>query len=88
MRSKGRHLCIKYSRNEYYLHNILYSNFQDLQIVSLRLQTVNNAGEPGEMGRLCPNIVELDLSKNLFNNWTLIFEICDQLENLIWLNVR
>lgn len=36
---------------------------------------------------LCPNINELDLSKNLFSTWLDIFSICKQLEHLRILQV-
>ena len=45
-------------------------------------------GEPGQLGQLCPNITELDISKNLLNDWSIVFDICSQLEKLTWLNVR
>ncbi|XP_019872154.1 tubulin-specific chaperone E isoform X2 [Aethina tumida] len=63
------------------------SNFESLQIVNLRLQNVNSPGRPMELKNLCPNIRELDISKNLLSSWLDIFDICSQLEHLHWINV-
>lgn len=64
------------------------SDFSNLKVVNARMQNVNGAGDDLELKTLCPNICELDISKNLINNWKSVFLICAQLETLEWLNVR
>lgn len=64
------------------------SKFDELKIVWLREQYVSNAGKPGELKELCPNVEELDISNNLINSWRIIIEICSQLPLLVCLNVR
>lgn len=64
------------------------STFNQLKIVALREQRISHAGEPAELLELCPNIIELDLSKNLINSWQIIAEICSQLRSLQSLDVR
>lgn len=64
------------------------SKFDQLKIVGLREQCISNAGEPGELKELCPNIEELDISRNLINSWQTIADICSQLDSLVRLNVR
>lgn len=53
------------------------------------MQNVNsvNSGDL-ELCELCPNIYELDISKNLISSWQTVFLICQQLKNLQWLNLR
>ncbi|KAL6265270.1 tubulin-specific chaperone E [Pogonomyrmex barbatus] len=63
------------------------SKFDELKIAWLRDQRVSNAGKPGELEELCPNLEDLDLSKNLINSWKIIAEICSQLCSLVFLNV-
>ncbi|XP_030765565.1 tubulin-specific chaperone E [Sitophilus oryzae] len=63
------------------------SNFEALGIVSVRLQNVSFIGEPNELGRLCPNIREIDISRNLFTSWADVLNICQQLPQLYWLNI-
>lgn len=63
------------------------SDFSKLQVVWLREHQVNAAGAPGELFQLCPRIRELDLSRNLLNNWTTVAEIAVQLQFLRILNV-
>ncbi|CAL1685652.1 unnamed protein product [Lasius platythorax] len=63
------------------------SKFDQLKIVWLREQCVSNAGRPEELKELCPNLEELDISKNLMNSWKIIADICSQLHSLIRLNV-
>ncbi|XP_018330866.1 tubulin-specific chaperone E [Agrilus planipennis] len=65
----------------------IQSDFNKLKIVNIRLQCVNCPGEPNALEIMCPNIVELDISKNLLTKWTEVFEICSQLKKLSWLNV-
>ncbi|EGI66346.1 Tubulin-specific chaperone E [Acromyrmex echinatior] len=63
------------------------SKFDQLKIVWLREQCVSNAGEPQELEELCPNLEELDLSRNLINSWKIVANICSQLRSLMRLNV-
>lgn len=51
------------------------------------MQNISSIGKPNELKQLCPNIRELDISKNLISKWTDIFDICSQLDRLHWLNV-
>ncbi|KAJ8950146.1 hypothetical protein NQ314_007999 [Rhamnusium bicolor] len=63
------------------------SNFHSLEIVNVRLQNVSNTGAPYELNSLCPNIREIDISKNLISSWKEIFNICCQLKYLHWINI-
>ncbi|KAL6439102.1 hypothetical protein ACFW04_003814 [Cataglyphis niger] len=63
------------------------SKFDQLKIVWLREQCVSDAGKPEELKELCPNLEELDISKNLINSWKIVADICSQLHSLIRLNV-
>ncbi|XP_072755413.1 tubulin-specific chaperone E-like [Anoplolepis gracilipes] len=63
------------------------SKFDQLKIVWLREQCVSDAGKPEELKELCPNLEELDISKNLINSWKIVANICSQLHSLIRLNV-
>lgn len=64
------------------------SKFNELKIVWLREQCVSDVGEPRELEELCPNLEELDLSRNLINSWKIVADICFQLHSLMRLNVR
>jgi len=64
------------------------SKFDELKIVWLREQCVSSLGEPRELEELCPNLEELDLSRNLINSWKIVVDICCQLRSLTRLNVR
>lgn len=64
------------------------STFNQLRVVSLREQLVSNAGAPGELAELCPNIEELDISKSLINSWSVIIDIGVELQKLIRLDLR
>ena len=64
------------------------SKFDQLKIVWLREQCVSTAGNSNELKELCPNLEELDISKNLINSWQIIADICCQLHCLVRLNVR
>lgn len=63
------------------------SDLSTLKIVNLRDQNVSSAGSCTELGQKCPNIEELDISKNLISSWKEIFDIGQQLPKLHWLNV-
>ncbi|KAJ8974188.1 hypothetical protein NQ317_004867 [Molorchus minor] len=63
------------------------SNFNSLEIVNVRLRNVSTTGAPYELSGICPNLREIDISKNLLSSWTEIFNICSQLNHLYWLNV-
>jgi Leucine-rich repeat (LRR) protein len=71
------------------VYNIfIYSQFENLKVVWLGEHNVNGAGEQGELLKLCPNIEELDLSRNLIHSWQSVASIADQLRHLRLLNVR
>lgn len=63
------------------------SKFDQLKIVWLRDQYVSSAGEPKELEQLCPNLEELDISRNLIDSWQVLADICCQLHSLTRLNV-
>lgn len=63
------------------------SHFEDLRVVWLREHNVSGPGEQGELMQLCPNIQELDLSRNLIHNWQSLARIADQLRHLRVLNI-
>lgn len=60
----------------------LQSSFESLTVVGVREHRVKSAGEPGQLRRMCPNVVELDLSRNLFNSWLTVHQITSQLPKL------
>ncbi|XP_076276691.1 tubulin-specific chaperone E-like isoform X1 [Lasioglossum baleicum] len=63
------------------------SKFDQLKIIWLRDQYVSDAGNPAELEELCSNLEELDISRNLINNWRIVADICCQLHSLTRLNV-
>ncbi|PNF32444.1 Tubulin-specific chaperone E [Cryptotermes secundus] len=63
------------------------SQFQNLLVVWLRGHNVSGPGEQGELMQLCPNIKELDLSRNLIHSWQSLSRIADQLRHLRVLNI-
>lgn len=63
------------------------SDFDNLEIVNVRLQHVSSTGMVDQLKNLCPNVTELDVSKNLLSNWSQVFRICEQLRYLHRLNV-
>lgn len=63
------------------------SNFHRLEIACLREEGISGAGKPDELKDLCPNLRELDISRNLLNSWTIVADICCQLSFLFNLNV-
>lgn len=62
--------------------------FHSLEVINVRHENVSSVGAPFELQALCPNIREIDVSKNLFASWSSIFDICAQLQHLYWINVR
>lgn len=65
----------------------LQSQLSKLQEISLENCGVNCAGDKGEIAKTCPNISELNLSKNLLASWDEVVRIADQLECLESLNL-
>ncbi|XP_036091496.1 tubulin-specific chaperone E isoform X3 [Rousettus aegyptiacus] len=63
------------------------SQLSKLQDVSLRSCAVNCAGDRGGIAAACPNIRNLDLSKNLLSLWDDVTDIADQLRHLEVLNL-
>ncbi|XP_017782115.1 PREDICTED: tubulin-specific chaperone E [Nicrophorus vespilloides] len=61
--------------------------YNELHVINVRMQKINHLGKPREVMELCPNIWELDLSKNLINSWSLILQLCSELKSLKILNV-
>ena len=55
-----------------------------LQVSGLAVESSGEAEEAAarEFAETCPNIVELDLGWNLFNDWQTIAYICEHLQNL------
>ena len=68
----------------------------DLKIVVLDGMQIRNDTTPGasvtksreSIGTVCPSIIELDLSRNLFESWADIVDICGSLRDLKRLKVR
>ncbi|EFA01432.2 Tubulin-specific chaperone E-like Protein [Tribolium castaneum] len=92
--NKQKQLLIQQNMNAPFLEMVGFdkvfhkqSDFTALRIVNLRDQGINSAGPPLRLGETCPNIEELDISKNLLVSWESVFEICRQLPRLFWLNV-
>eukprot|EP00794_Sanderia_malayensis_P011260 gene11260-12440_t len=57
------------------------------QILALDGCKVGNAGNPGEIAKICPNLKELDLASNSLSCWEQIFCIVSQLPYLLFLNL-
>ncbi|RIA87419.1 hypothetical protein C1645_286960 [Glomus cerebriforme] len=53
-----------------------------LNEVGLSFEQISSAGKPGEIKATCPNIIDLNLSKNLLSDWDTIASICEQLQKL------
>lgn len=49
---------------------------------------INRAGEPGSIRNTCPKIVELDLSRNLFEDVQDVVDICGELDDLKSLKLK
>ncbi|XP_029449707.1 tubulin-specific chaperone E isoform X2 [Rhinatrema bivittatum] len=58
------------------------SQLNKLKEISLRECAVGDPGERGEICQTCPNIMLLNLSKNLLPSWDKVAEIASQLKNL------
>lgn len=56
--------------------------FDALLVVSVRECHVSHVIEEDQISNVCPNIVELDLSKNLFASWENVAQITRHLRNL------
>uniref|UniRef100_UPI00398F683F tubulin-specific chaperone E isoform X2 n=1 Tax=Pristiophorus japonicus TaxID=55135 RepID=UPI00398F683F len=56
--------------------------FDALLIVSIRECQVSSVDEEDEISNICPNIIELDLSKNLFVSWDKVAQITLHLRKL------
>ncbi|XP_037366286.1 tubulin-specific chaperone E isoform X2 [Talpa occidentalis] len=63
------------------------SQLSKLREISLRNCAVNCAGDRGGIAKACPNIRELNLSKNLLSSWDEVIHIADQLKHLETLNL-
>uniref|UniRef100_A0A8D0HGZ2 Tubulin-specific chaperone E n=1 Tax=Sphenodon punctatus TaxID=8508 RepID=A0A8D0HGZ2_SPHPU len=55
--------------------------------ISVRECAVSHAGPKEEIKRTCPNIMQMDLSKNLLSSWEKVIDIAYQTENLEILNL-
>ncbi|CAG8452149.1 9831_t:CDS:10 [Funneliformis caledonium] len=53
-----------------------------LNEIGLSFEQISHAGKPGEIEATCPNIVDLNLSKNLLSDWETVAKICEQLKKL------
>lgn len=74
---------------QFHFRALRRSDFKNLKVVFARMQNVSRVSSSStDFKQLCPNIEELDISKNLISNWETVFLVCEQLENLKWLNLR
>ena|SRR5579871_6607193 len=65
------------------------AQLQELKIVIVDGLRINRAEkDERKIREVCPKIVELDLSRNLFINWEEIMKICRELENLRVLRLK
>jgi hypothetical protein len=78
-------MSMNYSVQDQYF---IYSRFEVLEVVCLREHNVSGPGEQGELLKLCPNIMDLDLSKNWIHSWQSLAGIAVQLRHLKLLNIR
>lgn len=65
----------------------MQSSFDTLTVVGLREHRISNAGDPGQLEKMCSNIVDLDLSRNLLKSWLNVYDITSQLPKLKFLDV-
>ncbi|XP_012586418.1 PREDICTED: tubulin-specific chaperone E isoform X2 [Condylura cristata] len=63
------------------------SQLSKLREISLRNCAVCCAGHPGGIASACPNIREVNLSKNLLPSWDEVTRIADELKHLETLNL-
>ncbi|XP_006868627.1 PREDICTED: tubulin-specific chaperone E [Chrysochloris asiatica] len=63
------------------------SQLSKLQEICLRNCAVNCAGEKGGIAETCPNIRNVDLSRNLLSSWDEVIRIADELKYLDTLNL-
>nr|CAD7410192.1 unnamed protein product [Timema cristinae] len=71
-------------------HEVKYfetSQFHQLTVVCVRDHLVNGPGPAGALQALCPDVTELDISRNLLNSWRTVAQIAAQLKKLQHLNV-
>ncbi|XP_072354601.1 tubulin-specific chaperone E isoform X2 [Scyliorhinus torazame] len=62
--------------------------FDALLIVSVSGCQVSHTNEEDEISNVCPNIIELDLAKNLLPSWDKVAQITRQLRKLEHLDLR
>ncbi|RUP19616.1 CAP Gly-rich domain-containing protein, partial [Jimgerdemannia flammicorona] len=63
-------------------------HLDQLQEVGLAQTQISSAGTPGEIKRIAPHIHDLDLSKNLITDWSVIAQIISQLHELEVLRLK
>uniref|UniRef100_A0A8C0C244 Tubulin-specific chaperone E n=1 Tax=Buteo japonicus TaxID=224669 RepID=A0A8C0C244_9AVES len=63
------------------------SQLNRLVDVSVHGCAVSHAGQKEEIGRTCPNIRHINLSKNLISSWETVTAIASQVQNLETLNL-
>ncbi|XP_010157559.1 PREDICTED: tubulin-specific chaperone E [Eurypyga helias] len=63
------------------------SQLNQLVGISVRDCAVSHAGQEEEIGRTCPNISHINLSKNLISSWETVTAIASQVQNLETLNI-
>lgn len=68
--------------------NTILAQLNKLKIVIVDGLNIYRADDPGEIKATCPLIVELDLSRNLFEDMEPIFDICGDLEALKILKLK
>lgn len=65
------------------------AQLRELKIVlvdGLRITTAIHPG--GKISEICPKIVELDLSRNLFESCIVVMRICQELDHLTSLRLK
>lgn len=63
------------------------SHFEELTSASVSYLGVSSPGVPCEIGATVPNLKELDLTGNLISEWKDVGMICEQLPDLVALNL-
>ncbi|OMO81652.1 hypothetical protein CCACVL1_12327 [Corchorus capsularis] len=63
------------------------SKFEELKSASISYLGVSSPGGPDEIRAAVPNLKELDLTGNLISDWKDVGSICEQLPNLVALNL-